>query len=144
MIWRLSVKKLKKDNAKRPNISFIAICHFLYNLRSHVKRCSTNRFVDLALVAQLLREPEVGDLDLEGSVVEIDCPEPFLALELVHCQQLLRVVREMHHDVLKFEVPMYHQHLHHIKHSVDQHVHDFLHNFRADIPLSQLHQFFQV
>lgn len=144
MIWRLSVKKLKKDNAKRPNISFIAIGHFLYYLWSHVKRCSTNRFVDLALVAQLFGEPEVSDLDLEGGVVEIDGPEPFLALELVHRKQLMRVVREMHHDILKFEVPMYHQHLHHIKHSVDQHVHDLLHNLRAHVPLSQFHQFFQV
>ena len=47
MEWSLRVQKLKQDDTNGPDVSLVRIMRLLHNLGSHVKRCSTNSFIDL-------------------------------------------------------------------------------------------------
>ena len=73
----------------------------LHDLRSHIQRSSTNSFVDLAFVFQLLRETKISDFKFESGFGKIYVSQELFLFVLVHMHELLSMIWEMHHNVLK-------------------------------------------
>lgn len=57
---------------------------FLYYLWSHVKRSSTNSFVDLTFILELLGESKIRNFKLKSHFSEIDLSEELFPLILIH------------------------------------------------------------
>lgn len=98
----------------------------------------------MTLVLKLLRETKVSNLYLKVDLVHVDLSQKLFLLLLAHIQNSLRVVREVKHDVLKFEVSVNHQDVHHVAEASHQLIHDFLYDIRRQFPVLHLHQLFQV
>jgi hypothetical protein len=54
------------------------------------------------------------------------------------------VIREVQHDVLKFEVSMHDEDVHHIAKALDQLLHDDLYDVWSEFPVFEFHEFLKV
>lgn len=97
----LSIQHFEENNTNGPNICLVRVSMLLHDLRGHVQRSSTNSFVDLAFVFQLLRETKISDFKLEPCLGKIDVSQELFLFVLVHVHELLGMIWEMHHNVLK-------------------------------------------
>ena len=66
--WRLSVEKLEENNSNGPDVGFVRVMSLLHNLRSHIKRRSTNSLINLIQSLQLFRKAKVCNLDFKRRV----------------------------------------------------------------------------
>ena len=73
----------------------------LHDLRGHIQRSSTNSFVDLTFVFQLLRETKISDFKFESGFGKIYVSQELFLFVLVHMHELLGMIWKMHHNVLK-------------------------------------------
>ena len=70
-------------------------------LWSHVQRSSANSFVDLTFIFQLFRETKISDFKFESGFGKIYVSQELFLFVLVHMHELLGMIWEMHHNVLK-------------------------------------------
>ena len=87
--WSLTVKKFEKNDSERPNICFVGIRCFLNYLRSHVKRSSTDGFVNLTFALQLFGETKICYLNFKFSSGQINVSQKSFSLFFVHRQYLI-------------------------------------------------------
>lgn len=80
---------------------------------------------------------------MEWSLQQIDIPQELLLLLLIHVPEFV-VLREVEHDVLKFEVSVDDEDRHHVVEAHDDHLHDFLDDLGIDFELLELHKILHV
>lgn len=74
------------------------------DLWCHVQRSAANRLVHLIPTFELFRKAKISNLDRKDSLAQIQISQEPLPLLLVHVHELFSQLREMQHDVLKFQI----------------------------------------
>lgn len=116
----------------------------LNDLRSHIKWGSANGFIYLTLVFQFLGETKVSNFDLEFNFIQVNCFIVFFPLFFGHCQNPITLSRKMEHHILKFEISVNYQNVHHVIEAIYQLMHYLLDAWGWNIVLAELHYVFKV
>ena len=74
---------------------------FLHYLWCHIERSSTNSFVYLTFILKLFRETKISDFELKPCLGKVYFSEELFPLVLIHLHELLGMIWEMHHNILK-------------------------------------------